>query len=247
MINQVRFADAVKVFESRFCQRWDVKEYHDPQAACFFAGVYSQKDVDVINSHRGFKIVWNTGRVRDCFYQISPASIILRGIRMVDHLDTLPQGYRVKFANFESQDYAMFRSNPLGDKVYWYLGDETQKESYGFSIMKKVQDLIPFEIIPGIQGHTLEHVKKYYYDKCFVNVKINDIGGFTTATELACMGRYTIAKAKGSVPFYLPFWDVKDIVNLIRIESEKIGTIQSSLIGNFFDVGKEWQDENFWI
>ena len=113
----------------------------------------------------------------------------------------------------------------------------------GFSFMEKLKRETSFNIIYGFLGNNIEYVKEHYYDKCFVNIKPHIVGGTTTAVELAYMGRYTISDAKA--PFCINSLD--NILHLIDQESKKIGTIKDPVIGDYYNTGAEWMNENFWI
>jgi len=136
----------------------------------------------------------------------------------------------------------MFKPNPLGDNIYCYLGDESSKQIMGFSFMEKLKRETSFNIIYGFLGNNIEYVKEHYYDKCFINIKPNIVGGITTAVELAYMGRFTISDAKA--PFCINSLD--NILSLIDQESKKIGTIQQSCIGNYYNAGDEWKLIKYW-
>jgi hypothetical protein len=84
-----------------------------------------------------------------------------------------------------------------------------------------------------------------FYNHSFVNIKMVESGGWTTATEMAYMGRKTISNSKA--PFCVDFQDNEHLRELIIKEAEKIGTVQPSCVGDFFDTGEEWKRVNFWI
>ena len=243
MIQQVKFSKSVIRFQQPFCERWNVVNYKDINMPCFFAGVYKQGDVDAINDHRGFKVVWNTrwnNKIKDLFKGIHPENVIVC-VGMGVPFDL--EGYRVKYASFEIKDFSMFRPNILGDKIYCYINSDKRKVMYGYDILEGINT--GFDVVYGRLGNTMEYVKKNYYDKCFVNIKIDKIGGMTTSTELALMGRRSISNAP--LPFCEPYSNISDIKNIIEKESKKIGTIQPSQIGGYFDTGEEWKNINFWL
>ena len=242
MIEQVKFSDGVRFFEAGFCKRWGVKPYFDINKSCLFAGVYTERDVDIINNHKGLKIIWNTGRIRDIFNMINPRDVVIMESSIIDH--SLIKGkYKTKKTRIQIKDFSMFKPNPLGDSIYCYLGSESSKYIMGYDLIQEIKKETNFKIIEGYLGHHIEYVKKEYYDKCFVNIKPNIVGGITTAVELAYMGRFTISDAKA--PFCINSLD--NILSLIDQESKKIGTTQDPVIGDYFNTGEEWLNENFWI
>jgi len=248
MINQVRFSDSVKFFEQGFCDRWNIKKYHDINAPAFFAGVYSMnkegqytlKDVDIINKHKGFKVIWNTGAVDDCFDLIDPNNVVVKvggGI-----IFSNPK-YRTKQVSFEIKDFSMFKPTPLGNNIYWYMGIPALNYMYFYSLYEEIKDRCKYNIILGYQGHNIEWIKKNYYDKSFVNIKPCICEGFTSSTEMAFMGRRTIGGT--SAPWIKNFDTADELLKLIDIEAKKIGTMPKSLVGDFF-TKEDWRKVNFW-
>ena len=157
--------------------------------------------------------------------------------------DSISDKYKKKKGNIQIKDFSMFTPNKLGDKVYCYVGNRSVQDQYGYDLLEKLKKEIEFDVVYGFLGHSIEFVKENYYDNCFVNIKVRLMGGMTTSTELAYMGRMTISNTKA--PFCINYTD--DILDIIREESKKIGTIQPSVVGDFFDVGAEWKQLEFWL
>jgi hypothetical protein len=242
MINQVKFSRSVQFFEKGFCKRWSVDFYKDIDKPCLFVGLYRQEDIDVINQHNGFKVVWLTGKIQKVFQQLNPDNLVILISNGVDVC--IPAEYKVKQGNIQIKDFSMFKPNKLGNKIYCYLGNGKGKHIMGYDLINQLKLLVEYKIIEGYQGHSMEQVKNNYYDNCFVNVKPNLTGGLTSAIELAKMGRYTISNSKAL--FCKNYEGLEDMVKLIEIESKKIGTIQPSLIDGYFNIGEEWKQEKFW-
>jgi hypothetical protein len=184
----------------------------------------------------------NTGKIRECFSQINPENVVVKTNKITGEP---PGQYKTKEAMFQIKDFSIFTPNRLGNKVYCYLGSESSREIMGYSFMEKLRSRISFEIIYGFLGNSIEYVKEQYYDKCFVNIKPNPIGGTTTAVELAYMGRKTISNTEA--PFCINYKDIDHIADLIKEESKKIGTIQPSCVGNYYNTGEEWKQTKFWL
>jgi len=236
LIEQAYFSPHVKHFERGFLSRWELQTYCDKNAPCFFAGVYDMDDVDKINDHKGFAVVWNTGRLMDVFFNLRK-DVIVAGTDIEKDVG----GYREKKLRLEIKDFSMFKPNPLGEHVYWYMLSTADQERYGYPLYMEIKDQIDYNIILGYAKHPIEYFKENYYDRCFVNIKPCINMGITTATELAKMGRYTIGD--GKFPFML---GIDDIVNKINIEAKKIGTITRDLTDDYFTTTKEWLNVNFW-
>lgn len=241
-INQCRFSESVKFFEPGFCERWGIKSYHDINLPCFFAGVYRIEDVKIINAHKGFKVVWNTGSTRRVFNKLKKDIIVMQGVGV----PFTSSKYKVKRCTFEIKDFSMFKPSPLGSSIYAYIGHDAEnfKVHYGYDFIEEVRKKISYPVIYGFRGKEMDYVKREYYDNCFVNIKPHSIGGFTTSTELAFMGRRTISNS--DAPWCDPYRSVDDVVELINREAKKIGTVQESQIGKFFNTGEAWKNPTFW-
>ena len=241
MINQTRFSRVVKFFEKDFCKRWNISTYKNKNTPCLFAGVYNMDDVKAINNHKGFKVVWNPGRKRDIFERLDNNIVVMIGNGVEANISNK---YKSKDVNIEIKDFSTFKPVPLGNFVYAYLGKPKYKELYGYNIVNKVSRKIPFKILIGYLGHEMGFVKREFYDKSFINIKINLTGGMTTATELAYMGRKTISNTKSVL--CIPYKDVDDIADLIMTESLNINKIPESKIPEGYFTGKEWLNKSFW-
>lgn len=241
MIEQARFSKGVGRFAEPFMSLWGLKEYNDPNKPAIFVGVYTLEDVHAINKHRGLKVVWNTGGRRDIFTTISRDAIVFG-------YDVQGLGYKHKNVYILFRDQSLFTPTPLGKSVYFYIGDDKQKETYGYSRIKALESSIPHPIIYGKQGKTIEFVRDNYYAKSFVNLKLDRIGGYTSALEMGLMGRKTIGNI-GSFNYecdnyYLSFASDNDIINHISNEAKYIGQIRNF---NFNFTGQEWKNESFWL
>ena len=112
-------------------------------------------------------------------------------------------------------------------------------------LFERIKDKIPFDIILGSSDMIpLLECKELYYDNCFVNLNFSKGTGLTTVRELALMGRYTISNMNVDYISLLKYIDEDDIIELIKSESKKIGTVQPSI--NCHMIGDEWLDVNYW-
>jgi len=246
MINQVRFSKSVIFFEEGFLQRWGVLPYHDKDAPCLFAGVYNHEDVEIINKHKGFKIVWNNGRIRPFFTELNPTNmVVLKYTDSIDH-SLLEGKYRIKKARFEIKDYSLFTPTPLGDSICCYLGSPSLRELYGWKDVEQLSKKTKYTIKISYLGKSREQLKKEIYDKCFVYFKPIIVGGVETANELSLMGRRTISNAKGE--YYIPYKSIDHVCELIEKEAIDIGKIRDSILpSDYFYTGEEWLNESFWL
>jgi hypothetical protein len=241
MIKQVYFSGSVKFFEQGFCDRWNIERYHDANAPALFVGVYCMNDVDAINNHKGFKLVWNAGTTKDCFDRIDPNNVV---VWVGNGVPFHNPKYRMKYVNIEIKDFSMFTPTPLGDKVYWYMGIPALNNMYSVNLYEQIKDRCRHEIIIGYLGNDMRWIKENYYDQCFVNIKPAIVEGYTTSTELAFMGRYSIGR--GQNHWNKNFGTADELLMLIDIEAKKIGTTPQPLIGDYF-TKEEWRNVSFWL
>jgi hypothetical protein len=254
MIKQCRFSPRVEHFKEGFVNRWNLQDYFNEEEPCVFVGLYDKEDLQAIQEHKGIKILLPTGTLNLKKNQ-EYIDILLteKDIFFVkDWWTRYPKRYNVKKINIPMKDYSLFKSNELGDKIYCYLGTQGNKIQYGFKLAEKIQQETSFEIIYGFRDSgkdlPIEKLKTEYYDKCFINLNLSllGVGGFTSVNELAFMGRKSITTSGKREKFLINFKKEDRIKNIIERESKKIGTIQPSLIDDYF-VGDEWLDVDYWI
>ena len=243
-IEQTSVAGCIGFFKPGFLDRWKLDDYNDVNKPCFFLGI---EQVDIINNHRGLKII----------YPISPYDCTF--LERIEYSDSiiligspfLPENtrYKIKNVELEIKDYSAFKPNVLGDKIYCYVGLESRKNEFDFDRICRIQERINYKIIyvntDSLYGYLpSETLKENYYDRCFVSINLNGGTGMTTVRELGLMGRNTITNSKYNFPSMLEYEDDDDIIRLINLEAKKIGTIQPAM--DCHNVNDEWLDCNFW-
>lgn len=254
MITQCKFSSRVEHFKKGFIDRWKLKDYTDLKQPCIFVGIYDDEDFKSIQQHKGIKILLPTGTLDFKKNQEYIDTLLAyKDIFFIkDWWTKYPRKANVKNINIPIKDYSLFKPNELGDKVYCYLGTEGNKVRYGFELVEKIKQETSFDILYGFRDFgkdlPIEKLQRECYDKCFVNLNLSlsGVGGFTSVNELAYMGRKSITTSNKREKFLINFKKEESIKRLIDRESRKIGTIQPSLIEDYF-VGDEWLDINFWI
>jgi hypothetical protein len=244
-ITQTRFSESVRKFEKDFCELWNMTGYVDVDAPCFFAGVYNKHDVEVIKKHRGLRIVWFCGGDRFEAHNFAGHDII---VLWMDYIEAyLPPGIKTKKAFFPIKDSSMLTPGRLGDKMYMYIRelDAKHKAFFNYDLSQRVSEKSGFDILYGIYRYNIHEVKKIFYDNCFINLQFVPEAGRTTSRDLALMGRHSISNWNSE--HCLPYKGIDDILRHIERQSKKIGSIQSSLLGDIYDTGEEWKNVNFWI
>jgi len=252
-INQCKFSHSLRFFEEGFKKRWELSSYSDTKKPCIFVGLYDKNDIDFINNHNGFKILYHPVTVRECIKYLKNENVATRicSEQLSDiffnptEWNKIYKSLNSKIVNFEFKDFSNYKPTTLGNKISCYIGNEDVKEQYGFSLAKEIEKKTKFKIEYIVQNGLLESDMIEIYKDCFINLKFCITGGYTTATEMAYMGRYSVSNSFGC--FFKGYKTINDIVKIINKESEKIGTIQPLCIGSYFNVDSEWKNLNYWI
>lgn len=250
MINQVRVSHGLRRFKPGIMKRWNLQDYHDKNASCLFLNINGKEDIDAVKDHQGFKLILFANARGNEFinhFVGVPDLVVMNNPYLDVPEGMMSRGPKWDFTPFEIKDYSMFKPNKLGDKIYAYVGNDRAKDRFGYNILKNLQKTIKTGILLGFQGHTIEDLKRNYYDKCFLNINLSRSGGggLTTVREMSLMGRNTIMNTKVGYKTIIPYKDNADIIRLINKEAEKIGTVQPGY--DYHTIGKEWQDEKYWM
>ena len=229
-------------------------DYYNIHEPCFFWGCGNQEEI--INQHLGLKIVkcitpWDCTTINSL---INSENLFIISDPFFDtHIN-------FNFVNleFEFQDYTMFKPKPLGNKIYTYMRDPFE---FQLSHLHEIQRKINYEIIYGglnveIENRlSLKDLKERYYDESFLSINFSTRHGYNTIRELGYMGIKTITTSRYNFPSIIPLkhfrryantitFDMDEVVDIINLESKKIGTIQESL--NPHNIKNEWIQIDFW-
>jgi hypothetical protein len=239
MISQVYFSESIEFFKKGFIDHWGVDEYHNPIQPALFMGVYRDEDIRAINGHAGFRLVRFTGA------DLPNAAKLLDTDMTVwclpGEAKLLPESFRKVELQALLKDFSMFKPVPLGDKVYCYLGYGDSLGHFRYDICRKMEKMIPYEIIYGKQGMSLENLKYEYYDRSFINLRLNPMAGGMTAEEMACMGRYSVSNRVE--PWYINWRNPQHIADIIIDQAKHIGNTRPSLITGY---DNEWRSLDIW-
>lgn len=226
--------------------RWRLNEYNSIYEPCVFFGIYNEADIQSVLNHRGFKLICFTNAWCNNFIErfVGVDNLVVKTNTWVKKLDGIKYKDNVIF---EIKDYSMFRPNPLGDKIYCYVGNGKNVPKDGYERAKRLEKKIKYKILYGILGNSIKTIKENYYDKCFVNLNLSTDGGggLTTVRELGLMGRLSIMNTEVKYPQIIPYEDDDDIVRIINEESKKIGSIQKGY--DVHNTGEEWLNVDFWL
>lgn len=244
-INQIRVSHGVRFFKEPMMNRWNMVEYTDPNDPCLFFNINNQEDIDAVKQHKGFKLIFFANARGNQFINNFIGIDNLAVINANNGYLNIPNKIKSKKVMLELQDYSMFKPNPLGDKIYCYVCSDVRKSKYGYEMAQEIQKKIKWNIIFGMHPNSIEFIKENYYDNCFINLNLEETGGggMNTVFELGRMGRKSICNSKHNYPSFIKYNTIDDIVNTIKEESKKIGTIQPSI--NFHE-DIDWQDLKYW-
>lgn len=240
-------------FGENLRRRWNLKPYSDPNKPSIFLGWYDNNDGNVISNHKSNMVfLWGGGdfqpdRIR--FINNKPNTYQIG----YGWQKQIYQSLNIPFKEFilPIKDYSDFKPTPLGENIYVYKGIHGNRSDYfkWNEIVKPLMDVFGEERVIYAEHQPIEYIIEHYYNNCFVYVKPNEKGGSTTMWELGYMGRKTITQNQGELPNILEYKDINDIINLVMLESEKIGTIQSNLsdqVHNIFMNSNDWLNISYY-
>jgi hypothetical protein len=231
MIKQVQFSDSVKFFKQGFKDRWGLNDYSRINEPAIFVGVYSTLDIAKIKLHKGKKIVFILGAdIPNISHLIGVPNIIWASDKQ--NILDLYLRYKLPFINeiIPLKSFDIYKQLPKGNKIYCYINNH----HVGNKSKHKIQHLQPAiehfgkdRFIFGVHGNSFEWVRQNWYRESFVNIQLNEMAGFTSAIEMAHMGRRSISNNKA--PFCLNWESSKDIIELI--EQEQYTPLDNSVEG----------------
>ena len=243
-------------FENGFMQKWDLKPYTDPNSPCVFLDISNEATRQLIVNHKSLAIViWGGG-------DTSEENAYLIG--HLKHVVTPVYGpFRIMMEEFGGKNwvnkvlalksYQDFKPVPLGDKIYFYMGDESdyKKRYYGLPFLEPVIKYFGIDrFILAIRGNDINWLRDNFYTQSFVNVRMNPWAGATTMWEMGHMGRKTVCNWTENAPCAISYHSIEDVINAIKKEEEKIGTIQTQIAHDTKKFMNEYDDRwlytEFW-
>lgn len=240
MIKQCRFSYSVKFFEKGFKDRWNLIDYTNPNEPCIFIGVYNSNDIEIIKRNSSNKIVFILGAdipnmtklkgLPNTKFASDKQNIIdlfkLNGMPVIDKV--------IPLKSFEA-----FKPFTKGDKIYCYINNHQE----GNKVKHKIELLQPAiehfgldKFTFGTHGHTQDEVINWYQNS-FVNIQLNEYAGFTSALEMAFMGRKSISN--NPAPFCLEYKSPNHIIQLI--EQEMLNKELDLSVNNYLYTSDEWK------
>ena len=198
-------------------KKYELDDYIDNKKDTIFFGLFLQKDFEVLNNHKGKRIIFWAGS--DSIHHDKVKSIAnLDAIHLAQSTDIendlMKCGIKkiVRVNKFNSA-LDMWKPCKLGTKVYWY---KARRHNYGRYKFNEVKGLLPnIEFIVFNNPINPHEKMKDIYKECFCGVRPTEHDGCAqTAGEMGLMGRKIIWN--GDTPNAVHYKDAKDIVKHIK-------------------------------
>lgn len=230
-IRQGYIAPHMEHFKKDFLELWGLREYDNPNEPCVFADLQKDETREMMINHNSIAIaMWGGGDTgENVADHVKGYSHIKHPVYGAYRLFLIEMGIDHKSKCVAWKNYDSFQPVPLGDKIYCYLGDDTEFKQtyYGAKYLPKLIEVFGKDrFIFAVRGNTIEWVRDNYYTDSFINIRMNPWAGATTMWEMGCMGRKSIANFTDNAPCALSFKSIDDVIDLIKEEEKKIGTIQ---------------------
>jgi hypothetical protein len=217
MFEKVKFSNAVKFFESGFFKRHNSKPFELNDNA-LFVGIYSESEINLILNHKYQKEVMVLGAdVPNIDRVAHDSSITFYSDKQLILNIFKHKGLKYHNEPIELKDFSNFKPALLGDKIYCYINTDTEHNRYKHNthlLEHAIKTFGESKFIFGVHGKSESEVIKDYYAPSFINLQLNPFAGYTTALEMAKMGRKSISNT--IAPFAIPFTNEEHITKLIE-------------------------------
>jgi len=251
MIINVRYSAAVSFFAEGFTRRWNLQPYDANKPALFF-GCYSYDDISAVLSHRHPKIVMLLGADMPNLYHLShDKNVIFASDKRYNLNIFAAAGVRYIDKVIPLKFFSNFNLSPRGTKIYCYINQNTpahiHKHGAGY-LQQLIEHFGADNLILGTHGKTESQVIEHYYRPAFINLQLNPFAGFTSAIEMAHMGRRSVSNSPA--PFSIPFSNIDDIIQIIKNEKLNLPDGQAGminepdLIGDYLHHSSDWLQYN---
>ena len=219
-------SDALKHLKKRF-QRFYFKNFYYNTGTCVFFGMYSEKDIDILRRHRGYKfLIWG-GTDCNWNYPIRIKNIeIIKNIPDLYHIAISRDiQERLHLKNIESifleldlVDKKLFK--PVlekGDCVFIYNGfTKGNEDIYGKRIYTEAIKRLPmFKFIYSNQLNLPHEEMPKIYAKCFIGLRLTEHDG--NANMVQEMKAMNIPVVHNQSDYGLKWNGVDDIVGYINM------------------------------
>ena len=257
--NQLYVSRSLNHFKQGMKEKWNLKNYSNPNKPSIFLGIYNNEDLQFALNHQSYGIViyggndLNPKRVKKLF-SIKKNTFFTFGYAWIADF-FIKHNIKYKQMILPIKKFDDLKPTKLGKNIYVYIGQPNNKRYEYFKFDEVIIPLIENfgeNRVIWVKGNSHVNFKSLvenYYNDCFIFVKPNIRGGSTTMWELAHMGRKTIAQNQGGATNVLEYRDLNHMIDLIYEESKKIGTVQNEVhdsIKEIFQNNDDWLKLNFW-
>lgn len=242
----MRFSQAyvspdLPAFEEAFREKYGLKPYHNPYQPSIFYGCYRAQDIETLKAHQSMAVViWGGTDITLPYVwkdlkplkrtRLNPLCFVAGSSFIAQDLDLLKLPYlRRNFVPIRPEDF--YNPQPLGKKVYVYLGSPSRENIYGAQYLPQLREKLPhIEFIyhysnpPTLPRTSLAEV----YGECGIGLRLVEHDGCScTVVEMGLMGRKCVWNA--DFPNAIPWKNIDDVVEAIETELAKAGTTQPKL------------------
>jgi len=235
LIQKVRFSQCVKFFEKGFVDKWGLEAGYSHDEPMLFVGAYTIDDIKTILEHKHRKVVMLLGADMPNIDKLKNDKSITFVSDKQLNIDIFSQNNVTYFDKvLPLKDFSAFKPTPKGDRPYCYVNqwEDNNLIKHRWHLAEK------YNPIAGIHGKTQAEVITDYYTPAFINFQLNPYAGFTSAIEMAYMGRKSISNSPA--PFCIPFNKESDIQRIIDIERDTDWNVD--LVGDYLYHEKDWLD-----
>jgi len=252
---QVCVSSSLIYFKEFFKKKWGLVDYYSVDEPAIFFGLYNKQEIQRFTNHKGLKmVIWGGAdqsvskfkKVRDTTNFVG--SPVYRP-PLLESFKEIKYPYREIILPFK--DYSTLKATPLGEKIYVYKGLGGNRGDYykWNEFITPLMNHFGKDRFIYSQNQKMDYVINNLYNESFIYIKPNEKGGSTTMWELAHMGRKTVSKNQGDIPNVINFNDVESIIEIIKKEENKIGTVQSEVIEQTQKCmvnSRDWLNVKFW-
>lgn len=255
---RIRQSICLKNFEANFRKKYGLISYSKFDEPLIIFGLFHQPLINHIAKRKAMTIIVWIGS--DAMYmrqgKLLNYTSILR-LPNIKHIaiskwiveDLSAKGVPHIFIPITHVPENNFQPTPLGNKVYFY-GNSKRPTLYGQDILEEVKKKLPdykFIETTDYYDRPYSEMEKIYND-CFIGLRpTRHDGQPTTVIELGYMGRRCIHN--GNAPNAIHWENVDDIVESIKKETVKIGTIDYKLaeqVRKYTSIGDNWLNTEFY-
>lgn len=217
---QLKTSKIINSFDKAFREKWPFEEYIDETKPTLFFGMYNANDIKAATRHTGKKIIWFAGidamsKEHLTFMKTDSAfkdAVFVAESKWIENdLDAV--GIKYESISILMDDIYNWKSEPLGDSLYWY---NAESRRYGREYIKAVKNAFPgMNIIMPERGAFTKNEMPEIYKKCFAGVRtVRHDGMSQSVAEMGLMGRMSIWN--GVSPFTMPYDGTEGLIAAIK-------------------------------